>query len=77
MRIVEHARIHGVADADMLHAVRHTIAINPTHTDNRTMHFGPDHAGNILQVLVAIDDDESEVIVHAMPITDRYLRFLP
>ena len=77
MRIVGHARIHGVSDADIVHALRHAIAHDPTRHDDRTMYFGPDRAGNLLQVLVAIDEDGEEVVIHAMPITDRYLRFLP
>jgi hypothetical protein len=76
VRIVPHARIHGVPDADMLHAVRHAIATDPTRHDDRTMFFGPDPAGNLLEVLVAVDADE-EVIIHAQRITARNMRFLP
>ena len=72
--VAESARKHGVADEDMLHAMR-----NPLHLfdldDGLTLVTGPDRAGSLIEVgfLVAVDD--VVVIVHALrPARPKFLR---
>lgn len=72
--IVDSARHHGIADADILHAWRNYIGA--FRLDNGVeMIIGPDFSGRFLEVaLVYSDFDLVEVIIHAMPARDQYLR---
>ena len=39
--------------------------------------IGPDRAGNLLEIIVLILDDERQIAIHAMPIRTKYLSLLP
>lgn len=72
MRIAETARRHGVADEDMLHAVRNAMA-EWEFEDEFTMLLGPARNADLLEVgVIGIETDEV-VIVHAMRARRRYL----
>lgn len=43
----------------------------------RHLVIGPDVAGNIIELIVVVLDDGSELAIHAMPIRSRYLHLLP
>ena len=47
--IVESAHRHGVAEVDMLHALRFAIA-HVRQDDDMVMFIGPDQAGNLIEV---------------------------
>lgn len=71
MRIIQPARKHGIADADMIHAVKNTIAIFPQpaqqeHHHPMSMHIGPARNGQLLEIGI-IDINDQEIIAHAMP----------
>jgi len=72
VRIAETTRKHGVADEDMLHAVRNTIA-QWRLDDDFTMRVRPACDGNLLEVGVLGIDTDDPVIVHAMPCRPQYL----
>lgn len=72
LRIAETARKHGVADEDMLHAVRMVIA-QWRLEDGFTMRVGPARDGELLEVGVLGIDTDDPVIVHAMPARPQYL----
>lgn len=67
--ILESARRHGVADADMLHAYRN--AFRTELQENGTMFLGADRAGRLLEVLVALGPDGPRIF-HAMPARRRF-----
>ena len=55
------ARKHGCADSDVQHAVEHQLVVNDLGDDNsphRLLVIGPDRAGNLLEIIVLIFDDE-------------------
>ena len=65
------ARRHGIADDDILHAVRN--AIRALHMDDKSMLIGADRSGRLLEVGV-LDDTEVCRIIHAMPARAKHLR---
>lgn len=72
MKINQSARKHGIADEDMLHALRYATVEWPIR-EGFTILSGPSRAGNFLEIGVAnIDDDDAE-IVHAMRCRRQYL----
>lgn len=76
MKVRGSARRHGLADDDILHAIANAIASDPAHEDG-IFFLGPDHAGQLLEVL-ARQTPDGLVVFHAMPLTPKYRRrYLP
>jgi hypothetical protein len=71
MRIGGPARKHGVADADIWHAVR-----NVDMGDNLTMLIGPGSHGALLEIGVLDMDGDDPVVIHAMPQRPKFYRLL-
>ncbi|MGD1052189.1 MAG: hypothetical protein ABR947_14065 [Solirubrobacteraceae bacterium] len=77
MQIHASARKHGIADADIHHAVDHALLIEDAGEDpDRWLVLGPDRAGNILEVVVLTTAEGSQLAIHAMPIRPRFRRLL-
>ena len=77
MRMIPSAHKHGVTDADIAHILDHSVREIDL-AEGRWLVLGPDRAANIVELIVLINDEGDErVVVHAMPITDQHLRFLP
>jgi hypothetical protein len=77
VRIHRSARKHGVADAEMLHAIEQGIAAIDL-DDERTIYLGPDQAANLPEVVVVTAEGEDEpVIIHAMSMRPQFRRWLP
>ena len=75
MRIGEPARKHGVIDADISHAVRtamRKVAID----EDLTMLIGPASDGALLEIGVLDIDGDDPVVIHAMPLRQKFYRFL-
>jgi hypothetical protein len=71
------ARSHGVADQDIFHAIDHALAIEDAGEDpDRWLIIGPDTAANLLEVVVMITAEGNQVVIHAMPMRDKYARLL-
>jgi len=72
VRVAVSARKHGVADADILHAVAHPLR---TFTDQGdlgvVMVIGPARNGVVLEVGL-VDDDTDPRVIHAQPARRRY-----
>ncbi len=75
------ARKHGCTDDDIHHAVDLQLVINDLGDDDevvddelpyRLLVIGPDRAGNVLEIIVLIFDDERRMAIHAMPIRPKY-----
>ena len=77
VEIHESARKHGVADQDILHAIDHALAIEDAGEDpDRWLLIGPDTAANLLEVVVMITAEGTQIVIHAMPLRDKYVRLL-
>lgn len=74
------ARKHGLADPDISHAATQFLIAYPL-TDNdgphRELRLGPDRAGNLLEIVVLLLDNDCELIIHAMRMRPKYRDLLP
>ncbi len=62
---------------DIDHALHHSVREIDL-DEGRWLVLGPDRAANIIELIVLTDDEEDEaMVIHAMPITDQHMRFLP
>jgi uncharacterized DUF497 family protein len=77
VEIHESARKHGVADADIVHAVDHALAIEDAGEDpDRWLVLGADQAGNLLEVVVLLTAEGAQLAIHAMAMRPKYRRLL-
>lgn len=76
MEIGWSARKHGIDDASVEHALEHAITIR-YRDDGTWLYLGPSRSGALLEVIEAVRDDGSELVIHAMPIRDKHKRLLP
>lgn len=75
MEILSSARKHGVSDEDIQHAVDHALVVADSDDDvdvDKVLYLGPDRAGNLLEVVAALRADDTEVVIHAMPMRAMY-----
>lgn len=76
MEIHSSARRHGVDDLDIQHAVAHALAIEDIGEDpDRWLVIGPDRAGNLLELVVLVDQ-RGEMVIHAMTLRPKYRKLL-
>jgi hypothetical protein len=75
VEILPSARKHGVADDDIVHAVEHALAAGEDES-GRVLYLGPDRAGNLLEVVALVRDDDPELVIHAMRMRRMYEPFL-
>lgn len=75
MRIAEPARRHGVADEDIRHAARNAIR-RLDDGEGLTMLIGPARDGSLLEVGVLDINGDDPVIVHAMPLREKFYPYL-
>ncbi len=73
MDIEASARKHGVADHDMLHAIRNHWRAFETDDPAVTMFVGPATTAEPLEVGV-VDDDGGVAVIHAMPARQKFLK---
>jgi hypothetical protein len=73
------ARKHGIADADIEHAIANYMYIANLESDVPTpvLYLGPDHAGNLLEVVVLERENDQDLVIHAMKMSSRYQALLP
>lgn len=69
------ARRHGVEDTDIWHAVRNATRL-VVMDDELTMLIGPATDGSLLEVGVLDLDGDDPVVIHAMPLRQKFYRFL-
>jgi hypothetical protein len=71
------AHRHNIAEDDILHAIDHSLVIDDLGQDpDRWLVIGPDRAGNLLEVIVLVNVEGDEVIIHAMPLRALYRKLL-
>lgn len=74
MEIAASARKHGVADADIVHALR--VALRRAWQGfDRVLVIGADRSGRLLE-LVVLDPDDDPVVIHAMPLRPKFYDLL-
>lgn len=77
MEIHSSARKHGVADPDILHAIDHALALEDAGEDpDRWLLIGPDTAGNLLEIVIMITAEGTQLAIHAMAMRNQYRRLL-
>jgi hypothetical protein len=66
-----------VADQDILHTIDHALALEDAGEDpDRWLLIGPDTAGNLLEVVIMISAEGTQLVIHAMSMRDQYRRLL-
>ena len=77
MEVHDSARKHGVADEDIQHAIDHALAIEDAGEDpDRWLVIGPDRAANLLEVVVLVTEQGTQIVIHAMTMRAAYRRLL-
>lgn len=76
VEVAEAARKHGIADADMLHALRVQFRAL-RQNGNRELIIGADRTGRLLEIVI-LDATEQEppCVIHAMELRKRFYEFL-
>jgi len=70
--IYESARKHGIGDDDIRHAVTHALVVADEQGTSKVLYLGPDRAGNVLEIVTVLREDDTEVVIHAMPMRRAY-----
>ena len=75
--VLDSARKHGVSDEAMCHAIGQAMVVLTVDEGyrGRAMHLGPDAAGRLLEVVTVASTVGTQVIIHAMPMRRKFLRF--
>jgi hypothetical protein len=77
LRVLPAARRHGVGDEDIAHAVSQSLAVEDAGEDpDRWLVIGADRAGNLLEVVVMVNAEGEQFVIHAMPMRRKYRRLL-
>ncbi|HEX3910764.1 MAG TPA: hypothetical protein VHW67_08695 [Solirubrobacteraceae bacterium] len=77
MEIHPSARRHGVADEDIRHAIDHALATEDAGEDpDRWLVIGPDRAGNLLEVVVLVTLEGTQLTIHAMRMRAKFRRLI-
>ncbi len=66
---------HGVERVDVVHALAGQLVdldLGDADTPTRRLAIGPDRAGNLLEVVVLVFDDDREMVIHAMKMRPKY-----
>ncbi|MGI8491882.1 MAG: hypothetical protein ACR2NJ_03845 [Acidimicrobiales bacterium] len=66
MEIYESARKHGISDDDIRHGVDHALVVADEDGEGKVLYLGPDRAGNLLEVVSVLREDNTEIVIHAM-----------
>ena len=74
------ARRHGVSDTAILHALDHAVTVIDLESDAdppKVLAIGPDHAGNLLEVIWLELADDVNLVIHAMALRPTFYELLP
>ena len=74
------ARQHGVSDAAIRHALDHALTVidlEPDADPSKVLAIGPDHAGNLLEIIWLELAEEVSLVIHAMPLRPTFYDLLP
>lgn len=76
MEIYESARKHGIIDGDIRHAVENAVVAADEEGTSKVLYLGPDPAGNLLEVVSVLREDDTEIVIHAMRMRRTYEHLL-
>lgn len=71
---------HGIDDDAIRHALDHAITVidlEPDADPPKVLAIGPDHAGNLLEIIWLELADEVNLVIHAMPLRPTFYDLLP
>jgi len=80
MEIHPSAGKHGVTQDDLVHAVEHELVSVDLEADAdppKILVIGPDTAGNLLEVIVLVLEDDRLIAIHAMRLRRQFYELLP
>ncbi len=80
VEINESARKHGASDGDILHAVEHSMVeyeVGDDDAPRRWLVLVPSRSGQVLELIVLVFDDGTEMVIHAMPMRSKYQELMP
>lgn len=80
MEIHRSAGKHGVTDDDIVHAVEHEIVsidLDPDADPPKVLVIGADPAGNLLEIIVLVLEQERLIAIHAMRLRRQFYELLP
>ncbi len=78
MEVHRSARKHGLSDDDITQASGHYLMAYPIDDEPaRELRLGFDTAGRLLEIVVLLLDDGSELVIHAMKARPQYFDLLP
>jgi len=76
LEIHSSARKHGIANADIEHAVSQAMSIDDEKDDLR-LYLGPARDASLIEVVTARGRGIVEIAIHAMKMRPKYRKFLP
>lgn len=77
MEIADAARKHGIADADILHAIALPIRqVLQSDGPHRVLVIGADRNGRLLEIVLLDPETDDVAAIHAMPLRKKHYRFL-
>lgn len=73
VEIADSARKHGITDQDILHAIQ--VPFREIQQGDRLLIIGADRTGRLLEIVV-LDPDDEPTVIHAMPLREKFYRYL-
>lgn len=80
MEIHRSAHKHGTSDAAILHVLDHALTVidlEPAADPPRVLAIGPDHAGNLLEIIWLELGDDVNLVIHATRLRPTFYDLLP
>jgi hypothetical protein len=72
-----HQGLDGFEDADIRHAIENALyAAVPAVDPDKVLYLGPDRSARLLEIVTAVRDDGSELVIHAMKMRPSYQALL-
>jgi hypothetical protein len=76
VEIYESARKHGIEDEDIQHGINRARVVADEEEEGKVLYLGPDRAGNLLEIVSVMREDDTEIVIHAMRMRRTYEQLL-
>lgn len=79
INIHESALKHGISSANILHAKKYAIAIfylDQNSYEMKTLIIGPDTAGNLLELVGVLRENNELIVIHAMRLRPKFFKLI-